>query len=48
VVSLGIDANGEVVQTGRRGGFGYLLGDDGSGALFFMLLKAVLILIHSV
>lgn len=31
VVALGQDANGDIEQIGRRGGTGYLLGDDGSG-----------------
>ena len=31
VISLEVDQNNEVAQTGRRGGTGYLLGDDGSG-----------------
>lgn len=31
VIALGQDANGDVQQIGRRGGTGYLLGDDGSG-----------------
>ena len=30
VVSLEVGLDGAVDQTGRRGGFGYLLGDDGS------------------
>lgn len=30
VISLEVNAAGEVVQSGRRGGTGYLLGDDGS------------------
>ena len=34
VIGLEVLANGEVVQAGRRGGAGYLLGDDGSGQLF--------------
>ena len=31
VVALEVAKDGSVEQTGRRGGFGYLLGDDGSG-----------------
>jgi hypothetical protein len=31
VVGLEVSEEGEVVQYGRRGGVGYLLGDDGSG-----------------
>lgn len=37
VISLAVEDGGEVVQTGRRGGVGYLLGDDGSGKLKFDL-----------
>lgn len=29
-VGIEVDAQGEVVQAARRGGYGYLLGDDGS------------------
>lgn len=36
VVCLEIAENGEIVQAGRRGGAGYLLGDDGSGKFFSM------------
>jgi N-acetylglucosamine kinase-like BadF-type ATPase len=33
VICLEVDEEGEVSQIGRRGGTGYLLGDDGSGQL---------------
>jgi N-acetylglucosamine kinase-like BadF-type ATPase len=33
VICLEVDEDGEVSQIGRRGGTGYLLGDDGSGQL---------------
>lgn len=40
VICLEVDDTGEVVQIGRRGGTGYLLGDDGSGQSFFVGLRA--------
>ena len=33
VICLEVDEKGQVSQIGRRGGTGYLLGDDGSGKL---------------
>ena len=39
VVALEVDDDGMVVQTGRRGGVGYLLGDDGSGGCLVFFLE---------
>ena len=33
VVGLEVLPSGQITQIGRRGGFGYILGDDGSGEL---------------
>jgi hypothetical protein len=34
VICLEVNDGGQVSQIGRRGGTGYLLGDDGSGKIF--------------
>lgn len=31
IVALEVDSKGDIAQVGRRGGLGYILGDDGSG-----------------
>jgi hypothetical protein len=43
VICLEVDEKGQVSQIGRRGGTGYLLGDDGSGKLSRLLSRIKLI-----
>lgn len=38
IIALEVDEHGRVQQIGRRGGAGYLLGDDGSGELVLVLM----------
>jgi N-acetylglucosamine kinase-like BadF-type ATPase len=48
VVALDVREDGDVTQIGRRGGLGYLLGDDGSGEqayILILILITILILI---
>jgi hypothetical protein len=46
VVALDVREDGDVTQMGRRGGLGYLLGDDGSGErAWILVLNSIPILI---
>ena len=42
VICLEVDEKGQVSQIGRRGGTGYLLGDDGSGKLIPLVSRVKL------